>query len=214
VTIDEGVIRYESDWTPGPGVEPRVAALLERWRHRLFDAGLIGHDERHDVGYGNLSVRYGDGFVISGTQTGHVATTTGEHYAEVTGYDIDRNRVTCSGPVQASSESMTHAALYDVAATINAVVHVHSATLWSRCRDVLPTTDPGIGYGTPAMAHEFGRLYRETAFATHGVAVMGGHADGIIAIGGTLEQASRRILDLSAGRAAVSPVAAGDRRSR
>jgi len=199
VTVDEGVILYESDWTPGPGVETRVAALLERWRRLLFDAGLIGHDTRHDVGYGNLSVRYGGGFVISGTQTGHLAATSSEHYALVTGYDIDRNRVACAGPVQASSESMTHAALYEVAATINAVVHVHSAALWSGCRDVLPTTDAAIGYGTPAMAHEFERLYRETPFATDGIAVMGGHEDGIIAVGGTLEQASRRILDLSAG---------------
>ena len=46
-------------------------------------------------------------FVISGTQTGSVAQTGGQHYARVTDYDIDANRVSSTGPVEASSESLT-----------------------------------------------------------------------------------------------------------
>ena len=200
MSIDEGYIKFESDWTAGAAADPELTARLERWRRPLFDAGLIGHYAELGVGYGNLSVRAGDGreFVISGTQTGQVARTTGQHYARVTGYDIGANRVTSVGPVEASSESLTHAAIYELDAAIGAVVHVHNAPLWQAGLDRLPTTADDVSYGTPEMAREFERLYRDTDFATAGVAVMAGHDEGIIAFGATLEEAANRILALTA----------------
>ena len=198
MNIDEGYVKYDSTWTPAPAIDARVSGLLDRWRRRLFAVGLIGHDPDLDVGYGNLSVRYGEaGFVISGTQTGHLADTSGEHYCRVTAYDIDANRVRCEGPCQASSEALTHAALYGLDPRINAVVHVHSETLWSAHRDRLPTTRPDVAYGTPAMAHEFERLYRDEGLARERLAVMAGHEQGLVAIGGTLADAAGRILDLA-----------------
>lgn len=197
--IDEGVIKFELDWQEGPPPDPALVAVLNRWREPLYAAGLIGHYRELDVGYGNLSIRgRGDGhFIVSGTQTGHLAQPGAEHYTLVTDYDIAANRLSCRGPVRASSESMTHAALYELSAGIGAVVHVHSATLWRRYGKRLPTTRPDVAYGTPAMADEFRRLYRDTAFAADGVAVMGGHEDGIVATGAGVAQAAQRILDLS-----------------
>jgi ribulose-5-phosphate 4-epimerase/fuculose-1-phosphate aldolase len=199
LSIDEGYIKFDSDWTPGPAADSSLTALLERWRRPLFEAGLIGHYEELGIGYGNLSVRANAGreFIISGTQTGRVAQTSGQHYARVTDYDIDANRVCSTGPVEASSESLTHAAIYELGPAINAVVHVHSKSLWQSLLGRLPTSADGISYGTPEMAHEFERLYRDTDFASGGVAVMAGHEEGIIAFGGTLEEAARRILVLS-----------------
>ena len=196
--IDEGVIKFELDWEVGPAPDPALVAELNRWREPLFAAGLIGHYREADVGYGNLSIRSrGDGhFVISGTQTGHIAAPGPEHYALVTSYDIAANRLRCRGPVRASSESMTHAALYELSAEIGAVVHVHSAALWQTLRNRLPTTRPDVGYGTPEMADEFRRLYRETEFAVGGLAVMGGHEEGIVATGCDVAQAAQRILDV------------------
>ena len=200
MSIDEGYIKFESDWTPGPAANSNLTALLDRWRRPLFEAGLIGHYEELGIGFGNLSVRTGAGreFVISGTQTGHVAQTSGQHYARVTDYDIDANRVCSTGPVEASSESLTHAAIYELDPAITAVVHVHNEALWQSLRGRLPTTADGISYGTPEMAREFARLYRDTEFASGGVAVMAGHEEGIIAFGHSLEEAARRILALSA----------------
>ena len=198
MNVDEGYVKYDSNWTRAPAVESRVVTLLDRWRRSLFDAKLIGYDTDLEVGYGNLSIRYGDiGFIISGTQTGHLANTTGEHYCRVTGYDIDVNRLQCEGPCQASSEALTHAALYGLDPRINAVVHVHSEALWSAHRDRLPTTRADIRYGTPAMAHEFERLYRAGDLARERLAVMAGHAQGLIAVGGTLADAAGRILNLA-----------------
>ena len=92
---------------------------------------------------------------------------------------------------------MTHAAIYALDPSINAIVHVHSKPLWNQYLHVLPTTDSGVTYGTPEMAAEFGRLYYESAFGSDGIAVMGGHDEGVISIGESLKQAATRILALT-----------------
>ena len=199
MTIDEGYVKYTSHWTEGPPPDAAIVDLLETWRAPLYSAGLIGHYEDLGVGYGNISVRHGarGQFVISGTQTGHLSRTGRDHYSLVTNYDIDANDVSCVGAVQASSESLTHAAIYEVDPGINAIVHVHSRLLWNRLLNRVPTTNADVAYGTPEMAREFARLYRDTDFASTGIAVMGGHDEGIISIGHSLEQAARRVLDIA-----------------
>ena len=198
MTIDEGYIKYASDWTRGPAPDPGATDLLSRWRRPLYAAGLVGHYDDLGVGYGNISVRGAqDGqFIISGTQTGQVAETSGAHYSLVTSYDIAANCVACTGPVEASSESLTHAALYQLDPNIGAVVHIHSRELWKELLNRAPTTAETVAYGTPEMAREFVRLFRGTEFRTRGVAVMGGHEEGIVCIGASLEQAANRALRL------------------
>jgi L-ribulose-5-phosphate 4-epimerase len=196
LTIDEGYIKYVSHWTPGPATHITAARELDSWRKPLYEAGLIGHYKDLGIGYGNISVRRGscDLFLISGTQTGHLPTTDERHYSLVTDCDIRSNVVRCSGPVQASSEAMTHAAIYALGDAIGAVVHVHSAELWQRSLGKLPTTDPDVAYGTPDMAHELDRLYRLGGFKDAGVAVLAGHDEGLISFGTTLEEAANRVL--------------------
>ena len=199
MSIDEGYVKYRSHWTPGPAPDPELALQLERWRRPLFEAGLVGHYDSLGVGYGNISIRsrLPGQFLISGTQTGHLAETGIEHYALVTDYSIENNMVACSGPVQASSEAMTHAAIYELDRRIAAIVHVHSAALWNKYLDELPTTSAAVAYGTPAMAMEFQRLYAETDFAESGLAVMAGHEEGLISCATTLAIATTRMLDLA-----------------
>ena len=108
--------------------------------------------------------------------------------------DIEANKVHCEGPVQASSEALTHAAIYALDPAIRAVVHVHSAAMWNELIDHVPTTSRDVSYGTPQMAQEFRRLYEETDFAQQGVAVMGGHDEGIVTFGRNVEQAAQRVL--------------------
>ena len=199
MTFDEGYIKYQSHWSPGPAPDAAAARLLEEWRRPLFAAGLIGHYHELNIGFGNLSTRSGEAgqFLITGTQTGHIEQTTADHYSLVTSFDLDRNEVYCTGPVQASSEAMTHAALYGLDPSIGAIVHVHSKPLWDQYLHVLPTSDSAVTYGTPEMAMELERLYRETAFGSDGIAVMGGHEDGLISIGESIEQAATKILALA-----------------
>lgn len=201
MTIDEGYIKYDSRWTPGPAPDAEIVASIERWRKPLYDAGLVGHYAKLDVGYGNLSARTEEPgqFIITGTQTGHLAVTTPEHYALVTRADVPANTVWSTGPLRASSEAMTHAAIYALSSRIGAVVHVHSTSLWERFRGVLPTTGIDVPYGTPAMADEFTRLWSEGRFRNDGLAVMAGHEDGIVSIGVDIGEAAKRVLAL-AGR--------------
>ena len=197
--IDEGTIKYQSSWVrSGPVDLPGIDDLV-RWRKPLHDAGLIGHLADEDVGYGNLSVRSSDEglFLVSGTQTGHLPDVGPEHFSLVTDYDIGRNTLTCRGPVAASSEALTHAAIYALDAAIRAVVHVHSRDLWVGLKASLPATGTGVAYGTPEMAMEFRRLYRDTDFSVDGVARMTGHENGLISTGRTVREAAEKILALS-----------------
>ena len=75
-------------------------------------------------------------------------------------------------------------------------MHVHSKSLWEQHLNRLPTTSPDVAYGTPEMAREFRRLYTDSIFDSEGIAVMGGHDEGLISIGESLEQAARKILVL------------------
>lgn len=200
MTIDEGYIKYDSRWTEGPAPDRELAAELERWRAPLFAAGLIGHYEDLGIGYGNLSVRGPEPgeFVISATQTGQLAHTQADHYSLVTRVDIAGNTVWSTGPLRASSETMTHAAIYALSDAIGAVVHVHSKPLWDEHLNVLPTTKPDVAYGTPAMAEEFAQLWTAGRFRNDGLAIMAGHEEGIVSVGTTLEEAAQRILSLVA----------------
>jgi ribulose-5-phosphate 4-epimerase/fuculose-1-phosphate aldolase len=143
-----------------------------------------------------MRINAGAEFLISGTQTGHLSELGPGHFALVTKVDLARNRLSCRGTIQASSESMTHAALYEIDPSIKAVVHVHSKPLWTALHNRMPTTSDDIPYGTPEMAREFTRLHRESQFRNIGVAVMGGHAEGLVSIGETMAEAATRMLDL------------------
>ncbi len=194
--IDEGYTKYKCDWRRTPALPMERIAEMNDWRNRLYGQGLIGYYKRYGVGFGNVSIRDGDSdnFIISGTQTGHIASTDQNYYSMVTSCDIDTNHVSCEGPVQASSEALTHAAIYALDPAIRAVVHVHDNKLWHRLMYRVPTTAHGVNYGTPEMAREFIRLYKETGFAQERIAEMGGHDDGIVSIGNDIVEAAQRIL--------------------
>ena len=83
-----------------------------------------------------------------------------------------------------SSESLTHAALYDIAPAARAVLHGHAPEIWRRARALgIPVTGPEARNGTPEMALEAQRLYRESTLSGTGLLAMGGHEDGVIALG-------------------------------
>jgi ribulose-5-phosphate 4-epimerase/fuculose-1-phosphate aldolase len=199
--IDEGAIKFDSHWRKSEALVNAEIELLNRWRRPLYEAGLIGQYEDLGIGFGNLSVRAAaEGqFIISGSQTGYLPELGAEHYALVEDYDIDRNQVFSTGACEASSESLTHAIIYELDPLINAIVHVHSDKLWSALKDSAATTKAEVAYGTPGMAREFHRLFGESDFRQTGIAVMGGHDSGLVATGCTLQEAAERILAIDAG---------------
>jgi L-ribulose-5-phosphate 4-epimerase len=193
---DEGVVKFACEWVHRPPLAAWRIEAIDEWRQRLHDAGLVGFDADDEVGYGNLSIREvaSGAILITGTQTGHLERLGPEHYTLLTGYDIDANHVRCEGPVAASSESLTHVALYEADEDCNAVVHVHDEAAWRALAGRLPTTAPGVAYGTPAMARELQRLHREERLARVRVAVMQGHRGGLISFGSDLDAAGTIML--------------------
>ena len=193
----EGVVKYTvRHVTARIALPPDLPELLS-WRRRLRELGLIGADAE-GIGYGNISVRLysSPGFLITGSQSSGLADIDQRHFARVTVIDLDRNALRSIGELPPSSEALTHAALYQSRSSIRAVVHVHSNAIWSAWRDRLPTTRYDVAYGTPEMAYEMLRLRKRTAITDQGAIVMGGHQDGVIAFGRSLDEAAGQVLAL------------------
>jgi ribulose-5-phosphate 4-epimerase/fuculose-1-phosphate aldolase len=189
--LDEGYVKFMSRWIAADPLPAEAIADLKRWRDRLRANGLIGVYP-DGVGFGNVSVRSSDNpehFIITGTQTGEVLELEPRHVTTVIEVDIDRNSLTCAGPIEASSESMTHAAFYRCDRSIGAVIHVHHLPTWNALRDHVSTTRADVPYGTPEMAREIGRLYHQSDLRREGIVIMAGHREGIIAFGKDLDEA-------------------------
>ncbi len=193
--IDEGYIKYQCHWHPEPAIAKADIIELNQWRNQLYQLGLIGEYE-NGIGFGNLSIRLGNSsqLIISGTQTGGIAHLTAQHYTKVTGYDWHKNYVTCRGLIKASSETLTHAAIYTAEPAVNAVVHVHHRQLWHKLQNLVPTTNPDCAYGTPEMAEEIIRLCQKWQTQQQKIIVMSGHEEGILTFGHDLAEANEILL--------------------
>jgi L-ribulose-5-phosphate 4-epimerase len=205
---DEGVIKFKARHEERP-LESRLygtlACQLIAWREILSKTQLVGQDPSRygGAGYGNVSGRVGAPaaprgarpFLITGTQTGGRACLGLDDFCVVKRYDPAKNEVDSVGAILPSSESMTHAAIYDLSPAIRFVLHAHTPTIWRRAEALrVPVTDPGVAYGTPEMAREVVRLFRDTALPARKILSMGGHEDGIIVFGHTLEEAGQVML--------------------
>ena len=193
--MDEGYIKFNCNWILSNDIPLDKVAELNMWREIMYDKGWIGLYP-DGIGFGNISMRCNEKtFLISGTATGGLPTLTKSHYSLVTNYDLSTNTVTCMGPLKASSESLTHALIYECSAATNAVIHIHNLDLWNRLLHHAPTSSENISYGTPEMANEIKRLFAETALRKEKIIVMGGHQEGIISFGRDLEEAGSILID-------------------
>ncbi len=196
--IDEGYVKYQCHWSDKPTVTSAEIIELNQWRDRLYQLNFIGQYD-NGIGFGNISIRdeQPEYFIISGTQTGGITHLTEKHYTKVTEFDWEKNLVTCVGSIQASSEALTHAALYVANPEIRAVIHVHHLSLWQALLNKVPTTDINCAYGTPEMAQEIMRLCQENITNKLKIIVMSGHKEGIITFGKNLTEAGDILLNYS-----------------
>ncbi len=170
---------------PFPGFEELNAA-----RQDLRRRGLLGVDE-NGIGFGNVSMRDGvaGSFYVTGSGTGALPSLGLVDYAKVIVWDFERNWLRCEGRAIASAESLTHAAVYSMAADVRAVVHGHDVDLWRSLRERGVATGAHVPYGTPEMAREVQRLFRETDVRARNIFAMAGHKDGIVAFGQDFQEA-------------------------
>jgi hypothetical protein len=192
--MDDGYIKYRVERSDGIVPESAQLGALNQARTRLFDLGLIGVYP-DGIGYGNLSVRAsGNQFVITASATGRHRTLHREQYCLVEAFSIEQNFVQSLGQLPASSEAMTHGAIYMANPAVHCVVHVHSRQLfdgWLSNKRLATHAD--IPYGTPEMAHAVSRLVINhpklpVLFA------MAGHDEGIVAYGSDVAATTAQLL--------------------
>lgn len=206
----EGVIRFHLDFRETPLAEAGAQGHdlpflvgLDGWRSVLRRLGLVGRDpDRYGGdGFGNLSHRMvaatgmaASSFVVSGSQTGDRESLGQDGWSLVRSWDLDEFRVEAEGPVRPSSESLTHALIYDMEPDVHCVVHAHSPDLWRSARDLeLPRTSSDVDYGSPEMLREVRSLF-SLGLSDVGVFAMAGHEDGVVAFGADADDACTRLL--------------------
>jgi len=188
---DEGYIKFNINWEEKEFNFSSVDfQSLNTCRNNLFNLGLMGAYS-NGIGYGNISIRrINNEFIISGSATGNIENLSQEHYSLIKGYNIQNNTIKCEGLTKASSESLSHAAVYESNSEIKAVIHIHHLKMWEKYLNELPTTDKKAEFGTPEIADEMKKLVTKNS----GILIMGGHQEGIISYGKSLNQAENIIL--------------------
>jgi len=189
---DEGYIKFNLEWKEQSFDFPvPLFHSIQTWRQKLFDLNLIGAYP-NGIGFGNLSIRYHQNqFIITGSATGNFKQLTKRHYALVKNFDLDKNTLCAIGATKASSESLSHAAIYQANQEVNAVIHIHHQKFWEKYIHKLPTTPQNVAFGTPEMAYEISKLVKQEK----GIIIMGGHAEGIMAYGKSLNEAGKIVLN-------------------
>lgn len=160
---------------------------------------------------GNLSVRSGDGFLITPAALPYAGMTP----ADVIAVDADGAALP-GAPHRPSSEFRLHAAIYAARAEIHAVVHTHSlrATALSCARSGIPPFHYMVllaggpircaehaTFGTEALArHCVAALAdrRAVLLANHGVVTVGATLQAAIALAFEVENLAGQYLDLLA----------------
>jgi L-ribulose-5-phosphate 4-epimerase len=165
-------------------------AELNACRRKLVQLQLIGVDS-NGTGFGNLSVRDDatNNFYITGSATGGIPELTLADCAKVVAYDFERNWPEYEGRAIPSSESLTHAAIYESNANAHAIIHCHDLKLWAALLDQAPTSSKTVEYGTPEMADEIRQLFKVTDLRGRKILIMAGHEGGIVIFGENLDEA-------------------------
>ncbi len=194
-TRDEGVIKFKLTLKRAPAPEQAQYIALEKWRALFYKLGLVGEYPNEKIGYGNLSSRLPKkSFIITGSQTGHLAHLQAHHYTKVIECDLKKGSVTAEGLIPPSSESLTHYGIYEANPAINSVFHVHHPKLWQMLHDEqFDYISEDVAYGTQEMATAASELLVNKC---SGIFVMRGHEDGIISYSTSAEEAGRNLLDL------------------
>ena len=178
---EEGYVKYNAVHHNGDAPCHQDLALLDSMRTELYDLGFIGEYD-NGISYGNISIRDASNdncFIVSGTGTGKIRCLGSSGYCLVTEFNIYSNLVESIGPLQASSESMTHGAIYMARSSINCVIHIHSRILFhALLANNFFSTPADLAYGTPELAVFVTNLVANIS-KDKALFVMKGHEDGI-----------------------------------
>lgn len=195
-TLDEGYIKYHTKQIDSKAPKHKNLNVLNEVRTELFDKRLIGVYP-NGIGFGNLSIRKkGNQFIITGSATGAKRKLSLKKYCLVKDFDIKKNRVCSKGKIKASSEAMTHGAVYSENSNINCVIHIHSKEIFDfMVKNKYPSTPQNAAFGSPDLALAIAKLVKKQK-AVKGIIVLKGHQDGVIAYGADIKTVKKMIFDI------------------
>lgn len=197
--MNEGYIKFscicENDVFSIPDV---VLDKINHSRSILKQYDLIGQLPE-GIGFGNISIRlnHTNIFLITGSNTGCHPVLALQHIAKINDFLIQKKLVYYDGAAKPSSETMTHAAIYEANSQIRAIVHTHHKATWKKHLHQLPTTDTAYEYGTPEIAGDIKKIVLHNIKQHSGIIIMGGHEDGIITYGQTLKEATELMVTIT-----------------
>ena len=192
---DEGVVKYRAIHVDAEPPSHPLLSELDVARAKLFDLGVVGVYP-DGIAYGNVSIRHENGCIISGTATGAKRILGASGYCAVQRFDLEKNIVHTKGPINASSESMTHCAIYQANILVKCVLHIHNLKLWQQLLQYADITTPAnIAYGTPQMALSIAAIVNAKA-KPYGLLAMAGHEEGVVAYGQTISMAESQITNV------------------
>jgi ribulose-5-phosphate 4-epimerase/fuculose-1-phosphate aldolase len=202
--IDDGVIKYDrSNFTYCSALLEAEYRELEYWRKILYKKNLIGEYPEVNIGFGNMSHRQDYShifqssvpqFIITGTQTGKYSELNASQYTRILDYKISELKINMMGAIEASSEALTHAAIYEQNPMVNAIFHIHSNVIWNKLiENKSDFTAREIPYGTVEMALATQACVKNK---NSGVFCMHGHEDGVVIYGESLEVTGKLTLEL------------------
>jgi len=144
----------------------------------LYDQGLLpkyGHSS-----FGNISVRAGEGFVITSRKSDKSYITT-EDIVEVIKVDHAKKRKIVKGCKKPSSDTLTHEMIYKNFPEVNAIIHAHDELIVEKPGRT-PTTMKDYPCGCLEAAEEALKTLKESksyyiALKNHGVLALGKDLD-------------------------------------
>ncbi len=181
--MSEGVIKFNLEHRNEKlsNIPNDVFETLNSTRKKLFEQNMIG-ELLNGIGFGNISVRLQKNrFLISGSGTGGKRNLTLSDYAEVENFSLNENKIISIGEAPASSESLTHAALYIGNSEINAVIHIHKKDMFDNFKiNNLNCLPKDVLYGTVDLAKALNNCGKNNS---NGIIATLGHEDGLYAWG-------------------------------
>lgn len=177
----------------------KVAVKIESIRKKLYSRKYIGTDNTGQS-YGNISMKLSNSniFVISSTQTGFKTTTSLNDYSLIFDYDLEQFTTKAFGLKEPSSETLTHACVYDCDNSISAIIHIHDFRLWEKminscCHNVTAE----VPYGTAEMTIETRKIVNDrNRKDQNDIFAMAGHHGGIVSYGCNLNDAYDNIISI------------------
>lgn len=171
----------------GPISDPRLPELI-RWG-QLFDQ--MGLAPSYGSGsHGNLSLRKGEGCLITGTQT-FLGALTGSDFVEIVGCDLASRPpvVWYRGSRRPSTDSLIHWHLYQWRSDVQSVLHAHDAVVL-RCAQTLglPQTAQGADAGSLRIVEFIRPLVHHPYFLIRG--------HGFVSVGQTIEEAGEKAVSI------------------